>query len=165
MTPARGSQQWHLTASGLAIAVMLVALLLPWRVPDSETALIFGDPETYPSDVVMVGLAALFIAVGALVLRASSRWPALLAALLLAALAIVLIAGGMPRTGVCWDGQDSEGRPVGDCYYLVPGPGAWLALGAAIVGLLSTVAAVVQKRLAVSSQPRGSDQRGSLDEP
>lgn len=164
MSSAPGPR-WHLLLSGVVIAAMVTALFLPWRVPDDPTARTIEGPEALLGEVVVVVLAALFVLVSALVMRASDGWPALLVALGMGVIAVALVGGavGSIGQGICWDGPDSQGRPVGDCYTLVPGPGAWLALGAVTAGLFGTGVALLLRRSAVSSRRSREAQQGPLD--
>ena len=164
MSSASGPR-WHLLLSGLAMAAMVAALFLPWRPPDDPTARTLDGPEALLGEVVLVVLAGLFVLAGALVLRSARGWTALLVALGMGVIAVALVGGAVDsiRQGICWDGPDSQGRPVGDCYTLVPGPGAWLAVGAATAGLFGTGVAVLQRRPAVSSRRSGSDRPAPLD--
>lgn len=164
MSSASGAR-WHLLLSALAIAVMVVGLFLPWRTPDDPTARTLDGPEALLGEVVLVVLAGLFVLASALVLRSARGWPALLMAVGMGLIAVALVGGAVDsiRQGICWDGPDSQGRPVGDCYTLVPGPGAWLALGAVTAAVLGTGVVLLQRRGAVSSRRSGEARQGPLD--
>lgn len=128
-----------------ALAPLLVALTL-W-VPIQYTG---GDRVFSDITLLSGGLLGILTAGSALVLAVLFWLPRfrLWLPVAVAACVVFLAAslGFLRPTGGCWDGIDSEGRPIGNCVTSIPWFGMAALAGALVCMAIATAAAFIEQR-------------------
>lgn len=132
----------------LALFAPLLVALTIW-VPIRFT----GGDRVFPNETLPVyGVLALPVVIASLGMAVLFWLPRIKAWLALAASACLLFGIGvlpfLKATGGCWDGQDAEGRPIGNCVTSAP----WFGL-AAIAGALACMAIAVVASFVDQRQP------------
>lgn len=126
---------------GLALLLCLSATGLPLTAPEHAAFGALTADDAYEDIRAGLGLAAAgaVVVAAALVAVEVYRGAAVFSAALLFAVVVVVVMLLQSSPMTCWDGQDSQGRPVGGCYKYVP---SWGLVALGLAGLAATTASL-----------------------
>lgn len=126
---------------GLALLLALSASVLPLTAPEHAAFGSLTAEDAYEDIRVRLALfaAGAVVMAGVLVAVEVYRGAAVVSSAVsfAAVVVFVMLVQNPPMT--CWDGQDSQGRPVGGCYGFLP---SWGSVALVLAGVAATAASL-----------------------